>query len=107
MALSSLLFLPAQAVKAAAEPSPIYFKKSLLSITFHLSSFRSARRDACQSKNFACKFTTFQPNYQTNRYFSPYKYSISTSQTAMMWHNEPNSTKKWKTLCMYFFLFKE
>ena len=39
--------------------------------------------------------------------FHLYKYSISTSQTAMMWQTEPASTKKWNTECMYFVLLKE
>ncbi len=36
-----------------------------------------------------------------------YRYSMSTSQTATIWQTEPARTKKWKTECMYFFLFSE
>lgn len=52
------------------------------------------------------------PDYSTKRIAQLRAYkeleaqgkSISTSHTAMMWQTEPARTKKWNTVCMYFFL---
>ena len=51
------------------------------------------------------EYTLVQRRPETSATFL-YNHFISISHTATMWHTEPRSTKKWKTVCMNRFLLR-